>query len=763
MSSTIVPTNTTIAPTIAPTIASSSTLPINTTVDQHNVSIVLAGSVDAGKCFGIGTLVMNYNGSFSKVEDIKVGDKLMGDDSCSRTILETHTGSSQLYKISPNFGNAYIVNGQHILCLKNGSDIIIQDENEKEYGPNAIIEISVNNFMLLDNNIKSILKWYKVGVDFCNTTIEETEIDDPYKFGSNIINYTCIPNSYKYGSMYTRILLLSGIYDKYSTKTERFNIMLTTSYKQLIIDTKYVIESLGYVICEKLEHDEYYSDNANIKFIDSITGSSFKIEKYGFGKYYGFELDGNGRFLLGDFSVAHNSSFIGVITSGELDDGNGSARNKVAKHPHEIITKKTSDISIRNLHIGNKNISMIDLCGHEKYLKTTVFGITGYFPDYGIVIIAANRGMLVMTKEHIKILHCLKIPFIIIITHVDLVTDNDALYIKTIEGIVDFFKKSQVKRTIRFINSNKELKLDKEQLIIAENKSNIRLEKLATIIKNNHKIVPVITISNKTGYYIDSVKYLLTNLQPRNIWQTVPTNKDTTIFYIDDKFAPGGIGLVVSGIMKGDTIKVGDNMLIGPYGKTFLPIRVWSIHDNERNQISELKDKQRGCLAIRVIDKKIKFTKDAIRKGFVVISKNTTTGCICYQFSADIQILNHSTTISHKYSPMIQCGIIRQSARIILENGQVLKMGDRAIVKFRFVSHPEFMEVGTTFIFREGVTRGVGTITELLNIDDDPNQLPSGFKKRLNRKKIRSQQMTTITTNKNLNTKGVKKQTIVVL
>ena len=45
------------------------------------------------------------------------------------------------------------------------------------------------------------------------------------------------------------------------------------------------------------------------------------------------------------------SSFIGVLTSGNLDNGRGSARNLVAKHPHEIKSGQTSDISIKSLDL----------------------------------------------------------------------------------------------------------------------------------------------------------------------------------------------------------------------------------------------------------------------------------------------------------------------------------------------------------------------------------------------------------------------------
>jgi GTPase len=36
---------------------------------------------------------------------------------------------------------------------------------------------------------------------------------------------------------------------------------------------------------------------------------------------------------------------------------------------------------------------MFDLCGHEKYFKTTAYGVSGCFPDYSFVIIGANRGI----------------------------------------------------------------------------------------------------------------------------------------------------------------------------------------------------------------------------------------------------------------------------------------------------------------------------------------------------------------------------------
>lgn len=66
----------------------------------------------------------------------------------------------------------------------------------------------------------------------------------------------------------------------------------------------------------------------------------------------------------------------------------------------------------------------MDLCGHEKYLKTTIFGLVGLCPDYAVVVVNANAGLQRMTREHIGIAIALKIPIIIVITKKDITPAN---------------------------------------------------------------------------------------------------------------------------------------------------------------------------------------------------------------------------------------------------------------------------------------------------------------------------------------------------
>ena len=54
--------------------------------------------------------------------------------------------------------------------------------------------------------------------------------------------------------------------------------------------------------------------------------------------------------------------------------------------------------SIRAFLTGQALITFIDLAGHERYLKTTIAGLTGCFPDYAIVIINSLAGISKMTR-----------------------------------------------------------------------------------------------------------------------------------------------------------------------------------------------------------------------------------------------------------------------------------------------------------------------------------------------------------------------------
>lgn len=68
---------------------------------------------EAGKCFAKGIRFVMFDGSIKNVEDIVVGDILMGPDSKPRTVLATKQGRDEMFKITPGNGESHVVNSKH--------------------------------------------------------------------------------------------------------------------------------------------------------------------------------------------------------------------------------------------------------------------------------------------------------------------------------------------------------------------------------------------------------------------------------------------------------------------------------------------------------------------------------------------------------------------------------------------------------------------------------------------------------------------------
>lgn len=453
------------------------------------------------------------------------------------------------------------------------------------------------------------------------------------------------------------------------------------------------------------------------------------------------------------------STFVGVLTSGKLDNGDGSARMKVAKHPHEKTSKKTSDISTRTVITkNNKGITLFDLCGHEKYFKTTTYGISGHFPDYSFIIVGANRGILPMTKQHITILISLNIPIIIIVTKYDMTPQN--IYIETIKHITNYCK-NVIKINAQIINNP--FTDEKESESIDDN----IIENMLRL--NKQLYIPVITISNKNGYYINYINEVLNKMKPRNMWENFMVNPNISIeerctnriikkfisnmqkpqlfenftnikdhvFFVDTIYNPVGIGIVLTGINRGGTINVGDTLYLGPFGKEFKQVKIKSMNNFYKQLITSAKDHERITIAFSSNDKDI--NKKTVRKGMVLLkSKELGYQNLCYHFDAAITIFSHSSTLKNNYNPSLQIGNVRQSGRMIIkpelnEDRDHIKLKEFGHVTFKFKARPEFIEKYQTFVFRSGCIHGIGIILNILPVSIDNDAKPDRIKAKSHR------------------------------
>jgi len=103
--------------------------------------VVWKASPKVGKCFGKDTPIRMFDGSVKLVQDIVKGDILMGDESTPRTVQSTVNGKDDLYLISQNKGMDYVVNSEHILCLKSTDT---KDE----------ITVSLKDYLGMSNQIR---------------------------------------------------------------------------------------------------------------------------------------------------------------------------------------------------------------------------------------------------------------------------------------------------------------------------------------------------------------------------------------------------------------------------------------------------------------------------------------------------------------------------------------------------------------------------------------------------------------------------------
>jgi superfamily II DNA or RNA helicase len=284
-----------------------------------------------GKCLGINTPVLMFDGTVKMVQDIVVGDIIMGDDSTPRNVLSICRGREPLYKIHQDNGDNYVVNQSHILSLKN-------IDTEVNY------DISVTDFLKLckeDSNSSARLMGYKVPVRF---TTKDIGID-PYILGKWLCKSSTdilvklddeqsrrILPHYKCNSPDVQLNILAGVIDECGVYVNDFYAVVfgeTIPEQELKKDVVYIARSVGFIVQEigmctihiignrlidipvRVPWKKANSpnpQNQELWLMCKMMTTSVRIEAVGEGNYYGFEIDGNRRFVLGDFTVTHNTT-----------------------------------------------------------------------------------------------------------------------------------------------------------------------------------------------------------------------------------------------------------------------------------------------------------------------------------------------------------------------------------------------------------------------------------------------------------------------
>lgn len=418
------------------------------------------------------------------------------------------------------------------------------------------------------------------------------------------------------------------------------------------------------------------------------------------------------------------STLVGCLTKNVKDDGRGYARKFVFNFPHETESGRTSSIAqeligFKNnelveagrltekknvswkeiLNNSDKLVSLIDLCGHEKYLKTTMYGLTALLPDYAMILIGTNMGVQRMTKEHLGIIISLNVPFFIVFTKIDIapkeVKDNT---VNTFSNLL----KTGLQKTVFNVKTKEDAKASADAII-------------------GGTVVPIFQISAVTGEGMDNLKYFISNLIPRYSLNSdnylIKTPKDKVEFLIDSTFNTK-VGIIHAGILTSGTIEEGQNLLLGPTAEgQFKPVQVRKIHF-KRVEVPSIECGNECSVKLKSMDKNYDLTQDNFRKGMILVSpEGHLTPCL--EFEIEALIVHHASTIKIGYQSVIHCHVVRQTASIVEMNKECMRAGDTGIIKFRFINSPEYLHLGDIVLFREGRTRGKGKIVKLYPIDDN--------------------------------------------
>lgn len=125
--------------------------------------------IEEGGCHLKGTEVRMFDGSIKKVEDIVLGDRLMGDDGTVREVLQLYSGIDKMYKITLSNGDYQIVNSKHPVYYKT------YDWNKKCYKEHLL---TAPELMQLDTS-----KGYYISKSDKIVYSKQEVVIDPYWFG----------------------------------------------------------------------------------------------------------------------------------------------------------------------------------------------------------------------------------------------------------------------------------------------------------------------------------------------------------------------------------------------------------------------------------------------------------------------------------------------------------------------------------------------------------------------------------------------------
>lgn len=317
----------------------------NATLDQrmavqgaldHKVCII-TGCAGSGKCLAAGTLVRMIDGSLKKVEHVVHGDVLYGM-SGPRTVLNTTSGLDIMYRIVPTHGAPWVCNEPHILTLMGLTpklstrykvmavydgkvspvhNHIFKSEDDALTICEASDHMQIHRVYCVKYSVRGEPQWAyfdtlaEAEAKLATCTEDIFDISLPDYLASRVKRHMrCFHVGVEYNTVSTSYDITDPVV-RVSTRAHRTEVLAryvpvpvvehACAYAAEVVE---VAVSLGYYA---------YYEGDKVTILDQPYITRFRVEKLDYAVYYGFMLDGDGRFLLGDYTVTHNTSTLDEI------------------------------------------------------------------------------------------------------------------------------------------------------------------------------------------------------------------------------------------------------------------------------------------------------------------------------------------------------------------------------------------------------------------------------------------------------------------
>ena len=345
--------------------------------------------------------------------------------------------------------------------------------------------------------------------------------------------------------------------------------------------------------------------------------------------------------------------------SGHIDHGKTALVKALTGVNTDSLTEEqkrgmTIDIGFAFL---DENITLIDVPGHEKFVKNMMAGVSAV--DVALLLVAADDGVMPQTREHFEILNLLDIPLgIVAINKIDL-ADKDWLEL---------------------------VELDIGELL------------QGSFMED----APILKVSAETGDGVDQLKTTLLDLCKK-----VPDKQDRGIFrlHVDRVFSMKGYGTVVTGTVNSGSLKIGDTVELLP-GSVKSKVRGLQSHGEE---VQQVETGDRAAINLQGVEiKQIERGSQIAEIGYLQ-SLN--------QMGVTLLLLGSAQKpITQNQRIRIHLGAQEVMARVALADGKTLQPGDDCPALLR-LEQPMVAARGDKFIIRSFspvITIGGGEVMEVL-------------------------------------------------